>query len=300
MTHSVASRISLSLAVAALVGGAALAQESASEPWPGFLTGLKGFEKFHEPLGQPIYFESPFNDTGLRALYLKHNFSDQSTLAGGDVTIYALQARVALSERWQFIATKDGYSDLDSGIIQDKGWNDIAAGFKFVAYSDQPSNTVVSTGLRYMADNGTQAILQGAYDEWSPFVSFAKGFGDGHLVGNATLRIPTDTADGNTVGHWDLHFDYDVNPGSEAVFAPLVEVHGVHYLTDGASGLNVGGLDYANLGSTPADDFVAWAGIGGRLEFGRFECGACYEFALTDPDKDIMESRITVDFIVRW
>ena len=40
----------------------------------GFLTGLPGFEGFHEPVGQPIYFESPFNDTGLRFIYLRHEF----------------------------------------------------------------------------------------------------------------------------------------------------------------------------------------------------------------------------------
>ena len=75
----------------------------------------------------------------------------------------------------------------------------------------------------------------------------------------------------------------------------------MHYLDDGAShAATIGGLDYANLGSQPAENFVGWAGIGGRLEVGRFEFGACYEFALTDPDDDIMDTRVTVDCIVRW
>lgn len=289
------------LAVVALAAGQAFAQDKPTQANDGFLTGLQGFEKFHEPLGQPLYFESPFNDTGLRALYLRHNFSDDSTLQGGNVTIYALQARLALTERLALIATKDGYSEFDSGIIQDEGWNDLAAGLKYVLVADRESQFALTPGIRYQAKNGHLGTLQGGVDEVSPFVSVAKGVDNVHFLGNATLRLPLDGDDGNTVGHWDLHCDFDLNPKSEAVVSPLLEVHGVHYLDDGASTLNVGGLDYTNLGSQPDASFVAWAGIGARLEIiKKYELGLCYEFALTDADEDIMESRITVDFITRW
>ncbi|MFM1874064.1 MAG: hypothetical protein RL398_3486 [Planctomycetota bacterium] len=266
----------------------------------GFVEGLRGFEKFHDPVGQPIYFETPFNDTGLRFLYLKHDFPD--TL-GGDVTVYALQARLALSERFAFIATKDGYSEvqLDALGIDETGWNDIAFGFKYVAVADRANDFVLTPGIRYMLTNGDEEVLQSTTEEFSPFVSFAKGFGDLHLVGNATLRVPQDSDKGNTVGHWDLHLDYDLNPGQKAVFAPVAEVHGVHYLDDGATALGVGGLDYANLGSQPAEHFVAWAGLGMRCEIDtKYELGLVYEFALTDKDDDIMDKRITFDFAVRF
>ncbi|MBX3462878.1 MAG: hypothetical protein KF830_06885 [Planctomycetes bacterium] len=291
-------------AATAILAGSALAQAQPAEAKPddsGFLTGLRGFEHFHEPLGQPLYFESPFNDTGLRFLYLRHDFSNQSTLQGGNVTVYALQARLALTERLAFIATKDGYSELESGIAQSDGWNDIAAGFKYVLLADRENDFVLTPGIRYQARNGDTSVLQGRADEFSPFVSVAKGYGRTHLLGNATLRVPVDGDKGNTVGHWDLHVDYDVNPGAEAVFAPLLEIHGVHYLSDGNATLDVGGLDYTNLGSMPAKSFVCWAGVGARLEIvKRFELGFAYEFALTDPDDDIMDRRITIDFITRW
>jgi hypothetical protein len=286
---------------ASLLTGLVSAQDKPAANDDGFLTGLRGFEKFHEPLGQPLYFESPFNDTGLRFLYLRHWFDEQSTLAGGSVTVYAVQARLAITERLAFIATKDGYSELESGIIQDEGWNDLAAGFKYVLVADKEKDYVVTPGIRYMAENGHRGSLQGAVDELSPFVSLAKGYGDLHLLTNLTLRVPLDTTEGNTVGHWDVHLDYDVNPGAEAVFAPLVELHGVHYLDDGNTALPVGGLDYTNLGSQPDSHFVCWAGIGARLEIvKRFEVGFCYEFALTDSKDDIMDHRVTIDFITRW
>jgi len=291
----------LTIATALLIACAGTAQDAANSG-SGFLTGLRGFEHFHEPIGQPIYFESPFNDTGVRALYLKHDFANGSALGGGDVTIYALQARVALTDRWQFIATKDGYSELSTGLLgDDEGWNDIAAGLKYVLHADTKTDYVVATGIRYMAEHGHRGILQGGVDEWSPFVSLAKGYDNLHLVSNATLRIPSDTNAGNVVGHWDVHLDYSVNPDSNAVFAPVFEMHGVHYLDDGATALPIGGLDYANLGTQPAENFVSWAGFGCRLEINKkFEFGVVYEFALTDRNDDIMDKRLTVDFIARW
>lgn len=288
------------LAAAALFAASARAQDAAKSDG-GLLVGLKGFEHFHEPIGQPIYFESPFNDSGVRALYLKHEFGNDSVMQGGDAKIYALQARLALTERLAFIATKDGYTELDSGIIKDEGWNDIAAGFKYVLVADRANDFVLTPGIRYMAENGHRGILQGGVDEFSPFVSLAKGWNDFHFVGNTTLRVPTDTHDGNTVGHWDLHFDYSINPKSDVVFAPVAEIHGVHYLSDGDVGLPIGGLDYTNLGSQPETKFVAWMGVGARIEIvKRFEFGAVYEFALTNSDKDLMDKRITVDFIARF
>lgn len=291
------------LAVAALAAGQAFAQDKPAQSNDGFLTGLQGFEKFHDPVGQPIYFETPFNDTGLRALYLKHNFGDDSALGGGDVTVYALQARLALSERLAFIATKDGYSEISSALGEDDGWNDLAAGFKYVMVADKENDFVLTPGARYMIATGSKlyGVINGNVDELSPFVSVAKGWNNLHLIGNVTLRLPMDGDDGNTVGHWDVHLDYDITPKSDVVVAPVAEVHGVHYLDDGATALPIGGLDYTNLGSQPAEDFVAWAGLGLRAEFAKkYEFGAVYEFALTDKDDDIMDTRVTVDFTIRW
>ena len=61
------------------------------------------------------------------------------------MTVYALQARLALSERFAFIATKDGYSEvqLDALGIDETGWNDIAFGFKYVAVADRALGPVV-------------------------------------------------------------------------------------------------------------------------------------------------------------
>ncbi len=267
---------------------------------PGFLNGLRGFEHFYNPVGQPLYFETPFNNTGLRFLFLRHEFADGSQLAGGDVTVVAVQARLAITERLGFIATKDGYSWLDAGALpEENGWNQLAAGLKYAFYVDPEQDMVATAGARLMLVTGEDKVLQSDTEELSPFISVAKGFGKFHLIGDMTYRFPFDDDKGNQVFMWDLHADYEVLDG----FAPMLELHGCHYMSDGTRlPLSVGGLDYTNLGSSDVDgSSVIWAGVGARYKFcPHTSVGATYEFALTDKDDDIMDRRITVDFELTW
>lgn len=268
--------------------------------WAGFLSGLRGFEHFYNPVGNPIYFETPFNNTGVRFLYLHHNFDDKSVLAGGDLNVYAAQARLALTERLAFIATKDGYSDLNSNALpKDEGWNDIAAGFKYAFYVDRDADFVATLGARYQMGNGDAKVLQGGVQELSPFVSFAKGWDKFHLIGNVTDRVPLDNDKGNNVFQWDLHADYEVFNG----FAPMLELHGLHYLDDGnRTPLSIGGADYSNLGSQfVSGSTIIWLGVGGRFKFTpNVSLGATYEFPLTNRKADIFGDRLTVDIEFTW
>lgn len=268
--------------------------------WKGLLSGLRGFENFYAPVGNPLYFENPINDTELRALYLHHDFSGKSQLQGGHVNIWALQARIALTERLGFIATKDGYSSLHSGLLpHEEGWNDIAAGFKYVVYVDREHDAVGTVGFRYQGGNGDAKVLQGSAQEWSPFISAAKGWGKFHLIGNLTDRVPTDKNKGNNVLQWDIHTDYEVCKG----VAPILELHGLHYLSNGnALPLSVGGADYSNIGSQyVSGSTVIWLGAGLRVKFTpQVSVGATWEQALTNEHADIFKDRLTVDLILSW
>lgn len=272
--------------------------------WPGMLNGLRGFEHFYEPIGNPLYFESPFNNTGLRLLYLYHGFPDGSQIGGGYANVYAAQVRVALTERLAFIATKDGYTDMNAGILPpDDGWNDFAIGLKYVIIADKAADFVLTGGLRWEWENGDRGVLMGKTQELSPFISVAKGFDRLHLLGNVTGRLPMDWNDGNAIVSWDLHVDYEIAPKVLPGFAPVFEVHGLHYVSDGnALPLSVGGLDYSNIGSTDvAGDSVFWAGVGARWKLSpHMSLGSTYEFPLHNPDNDIMGNRVTVDLHVTW
>jgi hypothetical protein len=267
---------------------------------PGFLSGLRGFEHFYEPIGNPLFFESPFINTSIRVLYLHHEFAEKSQLQGGDLNVYAVQARLALTERLAFIATKDGYSDLNADALpKDEGWNDIAAGFKYAFYVDREADMVWTLGGRYQAGNGDSEVLQGGVQEVSPFVSFAKGWEKFHLLGNVSFRHPLDTNKGNNILQWSAHADYEIYPG----IAPVLELHGLHYLDDGNRlPLKVGGLDYTNLGSSDVGgSTVVWFGAGARFNLApNVSLGSTYEYPLTNKNADIHGGRVTVDLIFTW
>lgn len=272
--------------------------------WPGFLSGLRGFEGFHWPVGNPIYFEPPMNESHLRPIYIHHTFANGSQVAGGHLDVIAAQARIALTERLSFIATKDGYSFLNAdGLPEDEGWNDIAAGLKYTFYADPENQLLMAAGARYQFESGDDEVLQGNVPELSPFFSIAKGFDRLHFLAAITHRIPLDSGDGNNVLQWDLHIDYDIAPDVLPGLAPFFELHGLHYLDDGDRvPLSVGGIDYANLGSdNVSGSTVITAGIGARWELTpHASVGVGYHHALTNVNADTFKDRFMIDFILRW
>lgn len=268
----------------------------------GFFSGLRGFEHFYDPIGNPLYFETPFNNTSVRLLYIYHGFPDDSQIDGGQVNVAAVQVRLALTERLGFIATKDGYSWFDSGLTgSDDGWNSISAGLKYAFYVDREGDLVATAGFRYMFSNsGENKVLQGDVDEISPFISFAKGWDKFRLMGNFTARIPFDGDDGNSIVQWDLHADYEIAPG----IAPMLELHGLHYVSDGDrfEPLTVGGLDYSNLGSGDVSgSTVVWFDVGARIKLTpSFSFGGAFGYPLTNRDADIFGERVTLDFTITF
>ncbi len=215
------------------------------------------------------------------------------------MNVAALQVRVALTERLGLIATKDGYSWLNAGALKkDDGWNQVAAGLKYAVYVDREQDLVITPGFRFQTQGGESKVLQNTVGEVSPFVSVAKGWDRFHLIGNFTYRLPTESK-GNDIIQWDVHADYEVLPG----LAPLVELHGLHYVSDGDRlGLSVGGLDYSNIGSKDVSgSTVIWAGAGARWKLTpNLSTGATYEIGLTNHRADIMDQRITFDLVLSW
>ncbi|MCP4594696.1 MAG: hypothetical protein GY842_28520 [bacterium] len=279
--------------------------------WPGFLTGMRSKHSFHkkfaQPLGNPLYFESPFIETNVRLLYLWHDFSTASQLAGGEANIVAAQARIALTDRLAFIATKNNYSWLKTGITPEAdGWNDLAAGLKYAFLVDEANELVLTGGLRWEWHNGSRDVLMGGDsgdNELSPFISFAKGWDRFHLIGDLAYRIPMDRHDGNHILHWDVHFDYEIAPDALPGFFPLLEIHGLHYLSDADQlPLGVGGLDYSNFGSSDvAGTSVLWGDLGFRWKLTpNLSFGAAYGFPITNPADDAFNQRVTVDFIISF
>ena len=75
------------------------------------------FDDFISPMTNPVFFEDPRTLTEARFIFINHHVPDG--LGGGDVQLFALQLRAALTENLSFIATKDGYIVSDNGLIND-------------------------------------------------------------------------------------------------------------------------------------------------------------------------------------
>jgi hypothetical protein len=223
------------------------------------------------------------------------------------VSVVAAQARVALTDRLAFIATKDGYSWLDTGITPEgAGWNDAALGLKYAFWIDEPAAWMMTGGMRLEIHNGDRDVLMGGdsgFNELSPFISFAKGWDRFHLLGDINWRAPMDRNDGNHIIQWDVHADYEIAPETLPGFFPFLEIHALHYLSDADYlPLSVGGLDYTNFGSSDvAGTSVFWGDLGFRWKLTpNMSVGAAYGFPISDPDDDIFSQRVTLDMILSF
>lgn len=280
---------------------AAETAEPAPILWPGFLYGDPHFRDKPRPLGSPLYFEDPFINSDLRVIYLYHQIPKHSELRGGDLNAFALQARLALTDRLQFIATSDNFSHLQSPIIDEAyGYDDIAAGLKYALLVDHENDFLLSTGLRWKLSNGHAAVLQGNVDELSPFFSAYKGWGKWNFIGDVVGRIPMEMDQGNCVLSWDGHVDYELFQN----FFPMFEVHGLHYLSNGDRlPLDVGGLDYGNIGSHyVAGHSAFWGGVGFRWNIvEHVSWGVVWEFPMqSTTNNDIFEQRVTTNVILTF
>lgn len=289
---------------------AATTAQSASHPtwvtdaeakmWPGFLTGLPGYEDFVMPIGMFTLFEDPFITTDLRLAYVWHDIPNRSVLRGGQVHLVAAQIRIALTERLSLIATKDGYTWIDSGITSGgDGWNDIAIGLKYAFYSNPAEQELASAGLRWEWANGSSDALQGGSQELSPFLAYAKGWDKWHFLATLNGRIPTNRHLANYSVSWHMHLDYKLTD----TFRPILEVHGIHWLSNGDRlPFSQDYLDVGSLGSSSAagTDFFS-AGVGFRWQVkDNISFGLTYEFPLESPAAHLMAQRVTINTVISF
>lgn len=269
-------------------------------------------DRWISPVTNPIYFEDPRITTEVRPVFLYQKLPDTfhapglSLPLGGDLQVYAVQARVALSDRLALIATKDGYININPSntISSQGGWANIAAGLKYALVDDEAAQLRITPGVTFELPTGNLDNLQGyGSGEWNPFVSAAKGFGDFHITGNIGARIPNDTKKQTTQLHYSLQLDHYVC----RYFIPFITATG-HTVLDngnqklaGAVDLNTELNDLINFGSTRAKNTTqisVGAGFRSKLTT-NVDFGFAYEIPATHPI-GIFERRITADLIWRF
>jgi hypothetical protein len=215
--------------------------------FPDLQCGRSGrFEGFHKPIVQPYLFEDPFIVTGIYPYYVYHEFPDRSAMEGGDAQVTAVQARVAITDRFAFIATKDGYmwKHPDSPILDDtEGWMNLAGGFKYALSQDPEKQQIVSGVLRFEVPTGATDVYQGhGSGVVIPSITAAAGFGELRVMGDLGMQAGLSTEDSSSV-FYHLYADYAVLPR----VTPFVQVSGIHWIDDGDGSLPVD-LDLGALG----------------------------------------------------
>ncbi|MCO6431756.1 MAG: hypothetical protein J5J00_12935 [Deltaproteobacteria bacterium] len=249
------------------------------------------------PVSHPVTFEDPRHSTELRGIFAYHEIGDRFVTAGGDVQVYALQARFKVNEDLSVIATKDGYVVLqpDEVVPDDNGMADIALGMKYSFLKSD--HNILTGGLRYEAPLGEEGVFQGQGDgAINPFASYGQAFEHFNFIAASGLRLALDSSDSS---FWDLDLHFDMQFGS---FYPLIEFNFIHVL-DGGDRLPIAdeGEDFFNFGAIDSGGkSLLTMATGARYRLSEaIDLGAAYQFPLTDGNgSNIIDWRVTTDLII--
>lgn len=281
------------------------------------------YEGFVPPMMHPYLFEEPFITTGVSAWGIWHEFPGDSILDGGHLWVAALQARIAITDRLAFIATKDGWVDRNPGrhLLEDsRGFADLAAGFKYALVDKPEIPFILTPSLRFETTTGSLDVVQGNGDGVIiPAISAAWGRGRFHVIGDVGMQIALDPDKESTSVFYHLHLDY----GLHRFFVPFVAIGGFTY-TDGGDGSNLvkirGGdeveigaaqellgedpeeaYDYGSLGSPGMAGHTVVAGqVGVRVPVNdHLILGAAWEMPLTE-SRDVLRQRATVNVVLEF
>lgn len=262
------------------------------------------FDDFISPMINFVFFEDPRTLTELRPIFLSHNVP--SALGGGSIQLYAMQFRLALTERLSLIAVKDGYIVDKTGgpldTLLDDGWAAVTVGLKYNLLRDVCRGTLASVGATYELPIGSRRALQDVGD--GEFHLFATGGqrlldGNAHVLSSVGLRLPVDNNVQTTSVHWSNHLDVRV---TDRIYL-LTEVAWWHWTDDAEAGipLGVAGQDLFNLPASNVDgnDLVT-QNVGLKFKPSHnVEAGIAYEFPLT-AFKDVIDNRFQAEMIFRY
>lgn len=261
------------------------------------------FEKMASPVSNPVNFEDPRALTELRAVYLYHKIDSDFVTTGGDVRIYALQARFAIDDRFSIIATKDGYVDLNSDLdaIPDAdGFGNLALGAKYAFIRDEDSGLIASFGTTVEVPTGDNEVFQGDGDGFiRPFLTAGLALEHVNIITATGLRTPFSGEDDFL---WDYDFHIDV-PFSDRVY-PGFDINVIHAI-DGGKRLPIAdfGADYFNFGAADSEgETMVTAAVTNRIKITDAAAwGLAYQFPLSSgAGSQVFDWRITTDLQISF
>ncbi|WP_309399389.1 transporter [Cerasicoccus maritimus] len=266
----------------------------------------------------PVYFDSALPQTQIHPIFMWQNMpSSISTQAGnlnlgGDFQLYALQAELAINERFSIVAAKDGYLvfNPDNTLVNADGFANLAAGVKWAFIYDPEDGLVVSAKAIVELPTGNTDVWQGGkYYSIAPSIGVLKTWED-FQFSNETGFIISTNDNGSDEFFTSLHASYNL---WDLVY-PLVEVNYFQVISTGNGGnrfgaqaggavpsiINFEGGDLVNFGASNSSVYssIVTAGVGFRVRpLKSIDVGAAFEVPLTQTSHNLMQNRITVDLV---
>lgn len=253
------------------------------------------------PVSNPVNFEDPRINSELRAIYAYHKLDNKFVTQGGDVRIYALQARYALTDSLALLATKDGWVDFnpDAVLVDKEGFGNVTVGAKYALHQDKDAGSIATVGFRYEIPLGDEDVFQGyGKGYFNPFFSGAMAVGPVNVMVGTGFRIAGDSKDSS-------FYDADISLSTKlGNFYPAFEVNLVHVFDAGTRlGIADEGQDYFNFGASESDgENIITAAAGARYRFcDGLDWGVSYQFPLNSgTGSRIIDYRVLTDLIVSF
>jgi len=268
------------------------------------------FDGFISPVTNPFLFEDPRSLTEIRPIFLYQKIPGrQPDFNGGNVSVFGVQGRVAVTERLSFTLNKFGGIWLDpksgSPVDGSSGFAELWFGPKYTFIRNPDTGSLVAGGLQFQAPVGSKGAFQNTgglslvpyatYGQnlfrdfsWGSFNTLANG---GYAFGTSKARSDYLFLSG--------HIDWDVMNWHR--FYPLFEMNYLLYTANGnAFPIGSEGRDLFNFGGQAKGNGLLTGAFGARFKITEnAQVGAAYEIPFAGP-KDLFQYRFTIDFILRF
>jgi hypothetical protein len=263
----------------------------------------RAFPGFIGPISNPVLAKDPRSLTEARALFASNWFPHDHPFSGGDVELYAVQLRLALTERLTFIADKDGYASLYiPGTGRTSGWVNMAAGLKYTFVRDVENQFLVAGGFMYEPAMGDARVFQNQGGGlFTVFGTMGKEFGScNHVLVNGGYQMPVDISQNSQFFYTSLHLDRQLF----GWFYPLVELNWFHYTASGDRGIPAAvgeGDGLLNIGTSgvAGTDMVTVA-VGAKAVINcHLQTGFAYETPISNRE-NLLGNRLLFEMIFRY
>lgn len=288
-------------------------ETSEEDPW----------DKAIRPITNPTLFDLAVPRTQLHPIFISNSMPDMVDIVGGqaplggDYQVYALQLEYALTDRLSLNATKDGYIVFDpaSTLSDTEGFANVALGPKYAWLLKPEEGLASNIQLIYEIPMGNRDAWQGEGDGvFVPSVSTLKMAGRYQFANQFGFKLPIDGDTESTMFYTSAHVSYELCDW----FRPLAEINWFRVLDAGDGGTRfnsqLGGAlpsviafeagDLVNWGASNATlnrDFVTGA-LGFRVTPpGKpYDFGFAWEVPLTSEEAGLMDSRLTLDMVLKF